>query len=142
MHITAGTWMLELTSNLIPLAIRYFELESKTAILVLFEVFWLNTLVLIPSMYVLNTDKVKSYLNGIELYGALIERFRSKKVAPNLNQNVEMNVLPNVSTTSKSEDIVNETSFTAKHNSRKLLKAASDSQILNNVKATCRKMSI
>ena len=118
------------------------EFELKKASFVLFEVWWFNTLVLIPSMYVLNTDKVKSYLNGIELYGALIERFRSKKVAPNLNQNVEMNVLPNVSTTSKSEDIVNETSFTAKHNSRKLLKAASDSQILNNVKATCRKMSI
>ena len=118
------------------------EFELKKASFVLFEVWWFNTLVLIPSMYVLNTDKVKSYLNGIELYGAVIERFRSKKVAPNLNQNVEMNVLPNVSTTSKSEDIVNETSFTAKHNSRKLLKAASDSQILNNVKATCRKMSI
>ena len=118
------------------------EFALKKASFVLFEVWWFNTLVLIPSMYVLNTDKVKSYLNGIEWYGALIESFRSKKVAPNLNQNVEMNVLPNVSTTSKSEDIVNETSFTAKHNSRKLLKAASDSQILDNVKATCRKISI
>ena len=134
--------MLELTSNLIPLAIRYFELESKTAILVLFEVWWLNTLVLIPSMYVLNTDKVKDYLNGIEWYGALIERFRSRKVAPNPNQFVEMNVLPNDLTTSKSNDIVDETSFTAKHNSRKLLKADSDTEILKNVKVTCRKMSI
>ena len=134
--------MLEFTSNLIPLAIRYFELESKTAIFVLFEVWWFNTLVLIPSMYVFNTDKVKDYLHGIEWYGAFIERFRSRKVAPNLNQNVKMNVLPNVSTTSKSKDIVAETSFTAKHNSRKLLKADSDTEILKNVKVSCRKMSI
>ena len=118
------------------------DFELKKASFVLFEVWWFNTLVLIPSMYVLNTDKVKSYLNGIEWYGALIERFRSRKVAPNLNQNVAMNVLPNVSTTSKSKDIVNETSFTAKHNSRKLLKGDSDSQILKNVKDTCRKMSV
>ena len=118
------------------------DFELKKASFVLFEVWWFNTLVLIPSMYVLNTDKVKSYLNGIEWYGALIERFRSRKVAPNLNQNVAMNVLPNVSTTSKSKDIVNETSFTAKHKSRKLLKASSDIQILQDVKVACRKMSI
>ena len=101
MHITAGTWMLEFTSNLIPLVIGHFELESKTATFVVFEVWWFTTLVLIPSMYVLNTDKVKDYLNGIEWYGALIDRFRSRKVAPNPNQFIEMNVLPNVSTTSK-----------------------------------------
>ena len=139
MHITAGTWMLEFASNLIPLGIRYFELESKTAIFLLFEVWWFNTLVLIPSMYVLNTEKVKDYLNGIEWYGALIERFRSRKVAPNSNRFVEMNVLPNVQ---GSKDIVDETSFTAKHISRKLLKADSDTQILKNVKVNCRKMSI
>ena len=118
------------------------EFELKKASFVLFEVWWFNTLVLIPSMYVLNTDKVKDYLNGIEWYGALIERFRSRKVAPNPNQFVEMNVLPNVPTTSKSEDFVNETSFTAKNNSRKLLKTGSDIQISKNVKVTCRKMSI
>ena len=134
--------MLEFSSSLIPLAIRYFELESKIAIFLLFELWWFNTLVLIPSMYVLNTDKVKDYLNGLEWYGALIERFRSNKVAPKPNQFVEMNVLPNVSTTSKSKDIVNETSFTAKHKSRKLLKASSDIQILQDVKVACRKMSI
>ena len=134
--------MLEFSSSLIPLAIRYFELESKIAIFLLFELWWFNTLVLIPSMYVLNTDKVKDYLNGLEWYGALIERFRSNKVAPKPNQFVEMNVLPNVSTTSKSKDIVAETSFTAKHNSRKLLKADSDTEILKNVKVSCRKMSI
>ena len=134
--------MLEFASNLIPLGIRYFELESKTAIFVLFEVWWFNTLVLIPSMYVLNTDKVKDYLNGIEWYGALIERFRSRKVAPNPNQFVEMNVLPNVPTTSKSKDIVDETSSTPKHISRNLLKADSDTEILKNAKVNCRKMSI
>ena len=134
--------MLEFISNLIPLAIRYFELESKTASFVLFEVWWFNTLVLIPSMYVLNTDKVKEYLNGIKWYGALIERFRSRKVAPIPNQLVEMNVLPNVSTTSKSKDIINEASFTAKQNSRKLWKSASDIHILKDVKVFRRKMSI
>ena len=139
--------MLEFSSSLIPLAIRYFELESKIAIFLLFELWWFNTLVLIPSMYVINTDKVKDYLNGIKWYGALIERFRSRKVAPNPNQFVEMNVLPNVRryqypTTSKSKDIVDETSFTAKHKSRKLLRADSDIQTLKNVKVSCRKMSI
>ena len=118
------------------------EFALKKASFVLFELWWFNTLVLIPSMYVLNTDKVKEYLNGIKWYGALIERFRSRKVAPIPNQLVEMNVLPNVSTTSKSKDIINEASFTAKQNSRKLWKSASDIHILKDVKVFRRKMSI
>ena len=95
-HITAATWLIEFIGNSILIAIRFRNTEANmNGNFVLFEVWWFHTAVLIPAMYVCNTDNVKDYLKTIGWYNSFIDRFRSTKVSPIQNENIVMNVIPN-----------------------------------------------
>ena len=95
-HITAATWLIEFIGNSILIAIRFRNTEANmNGNFVLFEVWWFHTAVLIPAMYVCNTDKVKDYLKTIGWYNTFIDRFRSSKVGPIQKDNIMMNAIPN-----------------------------------------------
>ena len=140
-HITAATWLIELIANSILMAIRLLDTEAnKTGMFVLFEIWWFHTSVLIPAMYVCNTENVKDYLKTIGWYNTFIDRFRSNKVRPIQNENIMMKAVPN----NNASTIRNEsaTKSNMKLKSKKVLKTNSDSQILHKVKKKCRKKSI
>ena len=140
-HITAATWLIEFIGNSILIAIRFRNTEANmNGNFVLFEVWWFHTAVLIPAMYVCNTDNVKDYLKTIGWYNSFIDRFRSTKVSPTQNENIEMNVIPNNNASTSCTE--NTTNSIMKPNFKKLPKTKSDSQILRNVTNKCRKKSV
>ena len=140
-HITAATWLIEFIGNSILIAIRFRNTESSmNGMFVLFEVWWFHTAVLIPAMYVCNTDNVKDYLKTIGWYNSFIDRFRSTKVSPIQNENIVMNVIQNNNASTSSTE--NATNSIMKPNFKKLPKTKSDSQILRNVTNKCRKKSV
>ena len=140
-HITATTWLIEFIGNSILMAIRFLDNEgNRNGMFVLFEVWWFNTTVLIPAMYVCNTDNVKDYLKTIGWYNSIIDRFRSNKVSPMQNENIVMNAIPNNNVPARTQQ--NTANSSMKPKFKKLSKTHSDSQILHNVKEKCRKMSI
>ena len=140
-HITAATWLIEFIGNSILIAIRFRNTEANmNGNFVLFEVWWFHTAVLIPAMYVCNTDNVKDYLKTIGWYNAFIDRFRSTKVSPIQNENIVMNVIQNNNASTSSTE--NATNSIIKPNFKKLSKTNSDSQILRNVTKKCRKKSV
>ena len=141
LHITATTWLIELISNSILMALRFLDDEvTRNWLLVLFEVWWFQTTVLIPAMYVCNTENVKDYLKTIGWYNSIIDRCRSNKVSPMQNENIEMNAIPNNNVPARTQQ--NTANSSMKPKFKKLSKTHSDSQILHNVKEKCRKMSI
>ena len=140
-HITAATWLIELIGNLILMAVRLLDTDAnKAGMFALFEVWWFHTTVLIPSMYVCNTDNIKDYLKTVGWYNTLIDRFRSNKIIPIKNEGMVMNEMPNNNTPFKSTEKTTNSSMKTKV--KKLSKTNSDSQILRNSKEKCRKKSI
>ena len=137
-HITATTWLIELISGLGLIAVRFLDtVANKAGTFVLFEVWWFLATVLIPSMYVCNTDNIKDYLKTVGWYNTFIDRFRSNKVSPIQNESMEMNERPkNITPTNSSETTTNSS---IKMKVKKLSKTNSDSQILHNSKEKRRK---
>ena len=140
-HITAATWLIELIGNLVLMAVRLLDTDAnKAGMFALFEVWWFHTTVLIPSMYVCNTDNIKDYLKTVGWYNSFIDRFRSYKVGPIQNEGMVMNEMPNNNALFQSTE--NTTNSSMKMKVQKLSKTNSDSQILHNSKAKCRKKSV
>ena len=139
-HITATTWILELFGSSMLLALRFLNHESQAGNIILLEIWLVHTTVLIPALYVCNTDNCKDYLKSIGWYNAFIDRFRSNKVSPIQNESMVMNERPkNITPTSSSEKTTNSS---IKMKVKKLSKTKSDSQILHNSKEKCRKQSV
>lgn len=141
-HITATTWILELFGSSMLLALRFLNHESPAGNVILLEIWLVHTTVLIPALYVCNTDNCKDYLKSIGWYNAFIDRFRSNKVNPvnNLHLNVINSIqidspLKGVGESIKNNSAVNQ-------NVKKLSKTNSDSHILNNTKVKRRKNSV
>ena len=140
-HITATTWLIEFIGGLGLIAVRFLDtVANKAGTFVLFEVWWFLATVLIPSMYVCNTDNIKDYLKTVGWYNTFIDRFRSNKVCPIQNESIVMNERPNNITLNNSTEKT--TNSNMKMNVKKLSKTNSDSQILHTSKEKCRKKSV
>ena len=97
-------------------------------------------MILIPSLYICNTEKVKDYLKTIVWYNNLMDKFRSNKVYPAQAENIELDRISNNGLDDRPKK--REVTFTTEVNSNRLSKSNSESQIIYKVKEKQRKKSI
>ena len=141
-HITATTWILEFFGSSMLLALKFLNHESQVGNVILLEIWLVHTTVLIPALYVCNTDNCKDYLKSIGWYNAFIDRFRSNKVKPVNNLHLKMENPIHTDSPSKGicERITNNSDVN--QNVKKLSKTTSDSHIVNDRKVKRRKNSV
>ena len=140
MHITFTTWFIELIGNATILIVRLLSTKTKILEFIIIKLYWFNSLILIPSLYVCNTEKVKDYLKTIDWYNTLLDKLRSNKIQPSQAQNIKMHCISNdsVQNCSNKTDKIS----SVQGNLNRLSKSNSESNISCRIKDEKRKNSI
>ena len=138
-HITFTTWLLELIGNIFIIVCMKASTDSLMQFII-FKIYWFHSIILIPSLYICNTEKVKDYLKTIGWYNNLIEKLRPLKIHPVQTNDINLHSIP----TNRLNQCSNKAEITSmtQVNSYRLLKSNSESQILYKVKNVTRKKSL
>ena len=107
---------------------------------IIFKIYCFQSTILIPSLYICNTEEVKDYLKTIDWYNNLLDKLRSNKVYPARDEEINLHRISNNSSDERSNK--REVIFTAEPNSNRLSRSNSEPQVIYKLKEKQRKKSI
>ena len=139
-HITLTSWLLEFLSNWFIIFLSLFSVQIQSIKFVMLVMDTFSCFILIPASYICNTEKVKEYINSIEWYMTLIDKFRSNAVNPIQDQNIEIDVLPNQGRVHHDEPRT--IPPVSKHAAKKLLRTKTQASVRKTTKQEKRRRSL